>query len=494
MATVAQTLLAIVLLVSAALKLRDPRHSAEALATYGVGPAGLRLAVLASLAGAELAVGIALAAGIGWAAPAAAGLFAMFALAGAAALAAGRAGRPCACFGAGSRLTRVSPLAALGAGLLALAVAERWLPRRPARRALAGAGAFAVHRADRGARLAMLAVAREVGVLRLSPPASGALEIAEEGPAVGEREAWAEQLELRSAARSRTRRVQLGRCPMCRRVAPAVRTSQPIRCSRCASSTSSPTRRSGARRRAGKPLCDRADGEGVTLAKGTFNSLGQLESMLATARARSGGSSCRLSAVASRRRAARGERPPPLSPSGAAQQQPARLPGVGRHGIIALAGADDCPGCAAGRGRRVHELLRSHLHDRQLPGADRAAAGRRHDYRCAPPTASGGRPGASDQRAGPAGRRAGTGAARTDGEPLAPAPRSKVCPAAGDAYGLKLKTDGSWYRCCGGRVRRMRDCCGVTNERINGDEALVGYCYPGRHVFCVTYFQTLMPC
>jgi hypothetical protein len=81
-----------------------------------------------------------------------------------------------------------------------------------------------------------------------------------------------------------------------------------------------------------------------------------------------------------------------------------------------------------------------------------------------------------------------------DGEPLAPAPRSQVCPAAGKQHGLKLRNDGSWYRCCGGRVRRMMDCCGQTNVRINGDEALVGYCYSGRHVFCVQYYETMMPC
>ncbi len=81
-----------------------------------------------------------------------------------------------------------------------------------------------------------------------------------------------------------------------------------------------------------------------------------------------------------------------------------------------------------------------------------------------------------------------------DGEPLAPAPRSKVCPAAGRDYGLELSVDGSWYRCCGGRVRRLMDCCGVTSRRINGDEALVGYCYPGRHVFCVVYYETMVPC
>jgi hypothetical protein len=81
-----------------------------------------------------------------------------------------------------------------------------------------------------------------------------------------------------------------------------------------------------------------------------------------------------------------------------------------------------------------------------------------------------------------------------DGVPLAPAPRTKVCQTAGRDYGLQLTLDGSWYRCCGGTVRAIRDCCGVTDVRINGDAALTGYCYPGRHVFCVTYFQTSMPC
>ena len=80
------------------------------------------------------------------------------------------------------------------------------------------------------------------------------------------------------------------------------------------------------------------------------------------------------------------------------------------------------------------------------------------------------------------------------GVPLSPAPRSKVCPAAGKSHGLELRTDGSWYRCCGGRVRRLMDCCGYTNVRVNGDEALVGYCYQGRHVFCVQYYETMVPC
>ena len=80
------------------------------------------------------------------------------------------------------------------------------------------------------------------------------------------------------------------------------------------------------------------------------------------------------------------------------------------------------------------------------------------------------------------------------GEPLAPAPRSNVCRATGRDHGLELHIQGSWYRCCGGRVRRLMDCCGYTDVRINGDAALTGYCYGGRHVFCVQYYETMMPC
>ena len=53
---------------------------------------------------------------------------------------------------------------------------------------------------------------------------------------------------------------------------------------------------------------------------------------------------------------------------------------------------------------------------------------------------------------------------------------------------------GSWYRCCGGHVRQLRDCCGYTRRRINGDAALTGYCYHGRHVFCVMYYDTKIKC
>jgi hypothetical protein len=83
-----------------------------------------------------------------------------------------------------------------------------------------------------------------------------------------------------------------------------------------------------------------------------------------------------------------------------------------------------------------------------------------------------------------------------DGEdrPLPPAPRTQLCARAGEIYGFSSHIDGSWYRCCGGKVRQLRDCCAHRNTRINGDAALTGYCYSGRKVFCVQYYDTKVPC
>ena len=81
-----------------------------------------------------------------------------------------------------------------------------------------------------------------------------------------------------------------------------------------------------------------------------------------------------------------------------------------------------------------------------------------------------------------------------DGRPLPPAPRTKVCEATGRVYGFAPHIDGGWYRCCGGSVRKLVDCCAYKDKRINGDAALEGYCYAGRKVFCVMYFQTKVPC
>jgi len=81
-----------------------------------------------------------------------------------------------------------------------------------------------------------------------------------------------------------------------------------------------------------------------------------------------------------------------------------------------------------------------------------------------------------------------------DGLPLPPAPRTSTCDQTGKDYGFEAHLQGGWYRCCGGAVRKLWDCCANHGTRINGDAALHGYCYGGRKVFCVTYYQTHVPC
>ena len=81
-----------------------------------------------------------------------------------------------------------------------------------------------------------------------------------------------------------------------------------------------------------------------------------------------------------------------------------------------------------------------------------------------------------------------------DGRNQPAATRTRVCSAAGKRYGITVRTDGAWYRCCNGHVRKLVDCCTTSSRRINGDRALRGYCYGKRRVFCVMYFQTKVPC
>jgi hypothetical protein len=82
-----------------------------------------------------------------------------------------------------------------------------------------------------------------------------------------------------------------------------------------------------------------------------------------------------------------------------------------------------------------------------------------------------------------------------DGRPVPPAPRGRVCQqTVASQFNLGTHVDGAWYRCCGGHVRKLIDCCARTRLRINGDAALTGYCYAGRRVFCVMYYDTKIRC
>jgi hypothetical protein len=82
-----------------------------------------------------------------------------------------------------------------------------------------------------------------------------------------------------------------------------------------------------------------------------------------------------------------------------------------------------------------------------------------------------------------------------DGRAQPPAPRTRVCQeSVREDFGIGTWVDGGWYRCCGGRVRKLVDCCSYSPIRVNGDRALTGYCYRGRKVFCVLYYDTKVPC
>ena len=81
-----------------------------------------------------------------------------------------------------------------------------------------------------------------------------------------------------------------------------------------------------------------------------------------------------------------------------------------------------------------------------------------------------------------------------DGTPLPNASRTPVCNATAVEHDFKPHIDGAWYRCCGGKVRKLVDCCGYVKKRVNGDRALTGYCYKGRKVFCVMYYDTKVKC
>ncbi len=97
--------LALVFVGSALAKTGSPASTRAALGTFGINPEGGRWVTWALLVAAELALAAGVAAGLDAAAYAAAGLMAVFAGALGVAMARGREGAPCACFGSRSRVS-----------------------------------------------------------------------------------------------------------------------------------------------------------------------------------------------------------------------------------------------------------------------------------------------------------------------------------------------------------------------------------------------------
>jgi hypothetical protein len=237
----------------------------------------------------ESGMGAAVAVGLDWGARGAALLMAGACAAQVGAIAVGRAGAPCGCFGARGRVGRSSAAwAALLAGAFAVlpvlprgeVTTEGWLAIGLAF-ALAGLIGLAV---------VVLALAREVGMLRLSVAPRGALEVAHEGPEVGAHSALAAAFggDLAPGVIGLAVFTSEG-CRLCRALEPVVaalgahptvrlRTFDEVEDASSWAAADVP----------GSPFAVALDADGTVLAKGTFNTGAQLESVLAAAERRRG--------------------------------------------------------------------------------------------------------------------------------------------------------------------------------------------------------------
>jgi hypothetical protein len=275
--------LASALLGSAAAKLAAGERGRRALASYGLHGDGAAAAWAGTIA-LEGALGIAVAAGIPGSTEAAAVLLGLFALLLVVAIARGRAGQPCGCFGSRSRIgwgaaARTACLAAAFALLPFLPdgslSTEGWLGVGLGV-ALVGVAALAV---------ALLALARELGELRLAIAPQAALSLDHEGPELGGRVALIERFE-RSAPLAVAVFTSAG-CSLCAALEPSLRLLErdpevELRLfdehedAEAWESLAVP----------GSPYAVVLAPDGEVLAKGTFNSLYQLESLLGPAAVR----------------------------------------------------------------------------------------------------------------------------------------------------------------------------------------------------------------
>jgi thiol-disulfide isomerase/thioredoxin len=275
-----------VLAGSAAFKARDLGASGRGLATFGVAGSRAQGALAIGLIAVEFGLGVAVAVGSDWAAWAAAGLMAAFAAGLAGALLRGRRGQPCGCFGARSRvgpwgLVRNLGLAAAFAVLPFVRDAspsiEGWLAIGLAV-ALAGVGVLGV---------LVLGLAREVGTLRLAIGPQAALELSHEGPELGSRTDLVRSFSPHDEARLLLALFTSEGCAACRTLEPTLEyvARDPV----LAVERFDEHRDAEAWRALdvpGSPFAVAMGLDGTVLAKGTFNTLPQLEGLLGAAERR----------------------------------------------------------------------------------------------------------------------------------------------------------------------------------------------------------------
>jgi hypothetical protein len=276
---------ALALLTAAALKLASPDASRAALATFGV-PARLRAPAWGMLVALEVVLAVTVVLGSDSAAFAAAAFCALSATALVAAILRGRTGAPCGCFGAQSRVgwPAVARSVILAAGFAAVPWLPEGSPSTEAWLALGLAFAFAGILA---LGVAVLALAREVGLLRLRLGGQTALEIPDEGPPIGARLGLIERFRSDEGARFALAVFSSDGCRLCRSLEPAVAAFR--RDPLVAVEVFDELRDADVWRDLripGSPFAVALGRDGAVRAKGTFNSFGQLESILATAERR----------------------------------------------------------------------------------------------------------------------------------------------------------------------------------------------------------------
>lgn len=289
LATIADVLLGLVLLASASAKLAAPVRSQAALATFGLRTARTRGLAWGMATTAEASLGIGVALGIPAAAYAAAALMAAFAILLVRALRSGRAGQPCGCLGPRSRVTP----AAL-ARTATLAVAFALLPlvpdTDPTTQGWLAIGLAVALAAIAALAILVLALAREVGELRLALPPQLPLEIEGEGPPRGGRATRAiERFPAPPPAEARFALAVFSSdgCPMCQALEPAVTALQRdplLTVERFDEHADEDVWR--ALGIPGSPYALVMTLDGTVLAQGTFNSARQLEALVATGEAR----------------------------------------------------------------------------------------------------------------------------------------------------------------------------------------------------------------
>jgi hypothetical protein len=273
--------LAAILLVAAAAKLASGRRGRDALASYGIASPRMRAALWAATIAAEAGIASAVAAGLPGSAEAAASMLALFTAALVVAIARGRAGAPCGCFGARSR---IGWFGVVRTGLLAAAFAA--LPFLPAAKPSAvawlalGLGVALIGLAGLG--IAVLALARELGELRLAVRPQAALSLDDEGPELGSRPALVERFPRRAPILLAV--FTSPGCALCQALEPSLRlvASDPeVELQTFDEELDAEAWESLVI--PGSPYALVLSPDGEVLAKGTFNTLFQLESLIAAA-------------------------------------------------------------------------------------------------------------------------------------------------------------------------------------------------------------------